>query len=380
MKKKLRILVCLGGYKPELAGGAKSQENIISKLRKKINFNIVSFSKNYDDDISLKLKKIYRIKSYNNFLIFKSLLKLIIYFISIKNFFDVLHLRGSSKRNLVLLILGKLFKKKIIFTPTRYEEDDVYTIKSQDKLQYFFMKKIQLLHCMAPIFYSLKNSFVKKKFKYVHIPNLVDTNLFKKKKIKKNIIPNILCVGFFSNVKNQILLYKAWLNINKKVDCTLTFVGKKNFDYYLSSNDIYKYIYSDAKSKNFLNKIKFIDYSNNMPYVYSSSDIFVLPTLTEGMPNSLIEAMSCELPCIVTDLKNITSQIIKKNFNGYLFKKNNINDLEKYLIPLLKSSKLRKKIGKRARKHIEKNYSFKNNIYKYERMYFSQYNQNLNKE
>ena len=39
MKKKLRVLVCLGGYNPEIAGGAIQQENIINNLKNKINFN-----------------------------------------------------------------------------------------------------------------------------------------------------------------------------------------------------------------------------------------------------------------------------------------------------------------------------------------------------
>jgi hypothetical protein len=57
MKKKVKVLVCLGGYNPELAGGAKQQESIIKKLKKKITFNIISFSQIYDDKFTLKKKK-----------------------------------------------------------------------------------------------------------------------------------------------------------------------------------------------------------------------------------------------------------------------------------------------------------------------------------
>ena len=112
MKKKLRVLVCLGGYNPEIAGGAIQQENIIYSLKNKINFNVISFTKLFEDKFSLKLKKIYRIKKYNNIFVLKTIIKLIIYFFAIRNKFDVLHLRGGAKRITLLIILGILFKKK----------------------------------------------------------------------------------------------------------------------------------------------------------------------------------------------------------------------------------------------------------------------------
>jgi glycosyltransferase involved in cell wall biosynthesis len=377
MKKKLKVLVCLGGYNPELAGGAKQQENIIKKLKKKVEFNIISFSRLYDDKISFKKKKIYRIKRYSNFLIIKSILKIIVYFFSIRNDFDVLHLRGGAKRVILLIFLGKLLGKKILYTPTRYKEDDLYTLKKDNKIIYFFLKKINFLHCMSPIFFKSKNSFVKN-FNLIHLPNLVDTSIFRKFKKKKKKIPNILCVGFFSNIKNQMLLYKAWCNVVKKNECTLTFVGKKKiFNYYLSENQIYKKIIKDAKSRKIFHKIKFINHSNNMHLLYNQSDVFVLPSQSEGMPNSLLEAMSCNLPCITTNLKNITSQIIINKKNGYLFKNNNQKDLEKCLFKLLRSNSLRNLIGNRARSHIENKYSFKKNIYKYEKMYNLVSQQNL---
>ena len=55
----MRVLVCLGGYNPEIAGGAIQQENIINNLKNKINFNVISFSKLFDDRVSLSIKKVH---------------------------------------------------------------------------------------------------------------------------------------------------------------------------------------------------------------------------------------------------------------------------------------------------------------------------------
>ena len=79
-----------------------------------------------------------------------------------------------------------------------------------------------------------------------------------------------------------------------------------------------------------MNKLKIIDHDRDMKKHYNHSDIFVLPSTTEGMPNSLLEAMSCSLPCVVTNLKFITTPIIIDGKNGYLFKRNNKKDLENF--------------------------------------------------
>ena len=373
MKKKLRVLVCLGGYNPEIAGGAIQQENIINNLKNKINFSVISFSKLFDDRLSLKIKKIYRIKKYNNILILKSIFKLIIYFFAIRNSFDVLHLRGGAKRISILIIMGILLKKKIIYTPTRYLEDDLNTLRLNNKIMYYLLLKVNLVHCISPIFFKFENKFIKKKFNYKYIPNLVDTKKFKKEKKINNRIPQIICVGFFSKIKNQLLLYKAWLNILEKNNCHLIFIGKKKFDYYLSKNDIYKKIYNDAKNKNILGKLKFLDQVRNMKKYYNKSDIFVLPSTTEGMPNSLLEAMSCKLPCIATNLKFITTPIIINGKNGYLFTRNSKKELESCIIKLIKSKNLRKRMGESARKYVANYFSFKNNYFRYEKMYHDIY-------
>ncbi|MDB0054354.1 glycosyltransferase family 4 protein, partial [Candidatus Pelagibacter sp.] len=176
---------------------------------------------------------------------------------------------------------------------------------------------------------------------------------------KKNNNLIILCVGFFSKIKNQKILYKSWKRISKKINCKLHFVGMKNLDYYLANNDEFNYILNDAKKSNLLHNIIFSEDIKNMADVYKSADIFVLPSLTEGMPNSVLEAMSTGLPSITSNLKFITTPLIKHGVNGFLFNAKNSYQLEKYLLMLLSSKKLRDKISANARHYILQNHSHK---------------------
>ena len=240
-------------------------------------------------------------------------------------------------------------------------------LKIKKKILFFLLKKISLLHCISPIFFSGKNKIIKKIFKFIYLPNTVDISTYKPrpKKLKKL---TILCVGFFSKIKNQHTLYTAWKNVVKKINCKLHFVGSKNFDYYLSKNNEFKLIYDDAKKNGLLKNIVFTEKANKMSDVYKGADIFVLPSRTEGMPNSLLEAMSSGLPCIATKLDFITTPLIKHGINGFLFKDSSSKDLEKYLYLLLSSKKIRYKIGLKAREHVKKNHSH-SVFLKYEKMY-----------
>ena len=224
-----------------------------------------------------------------------------------------------------------------------------------------------MLHCISPIFFSAKNNIVKKIFKFIYLPNAVDISIYKPrpKKIKKL---TILCVGFFSKVKNQYILYKAWKNVLKKINCKLHFVGSKNFNYYLSANNIFKLIYDDAKKNGLLKNITFTENVKKMSDVYKAADIFVLPSRTEGMPNSLLEAMSSGLPCVASKLDFITTPLIKHRINGFLFNSSSSKDLEKYLYMLLSSKKMRNKIGLKARNYVKENHGLSIFI-KYKQMY-----------
>ena len=61
---------------------------------------------------------------------------------------------------------------------------------------------------------------------------------------------------------------------------------------------------NNFKSKN---RIKFLGKRNDVPSILAASDIFVLPTLFEGMSNAIMEAMASELPIVTTRIPENTS-------------------------------------------------------------------------
>jgi glycosyltransferase involved in cell wall biosynthesis len=96
-----------------------------------------------------------------------------------------------------------------------------------------------------------------------------------------------------------------------------------------------------------------IDY---VPDLFQASDVFVLPSYAEGMPNVLLEAMSTGLPCLATRIPGI-QDLIKNEKTGLLVDPVEVEELEKGLRRLIANSALRKRLGYAARQRIESGYS-----------------------
>ena len=101
---------------------------------------------------------------------------------------------------------------------------------------------------------------------------------------------------------------------------------------------------------------------NVVPYL-QAMDIYVLPSLTETSSLSTMEAMSCGCPCVVTEVGYV-KKYIKNKVNGMFFPKKNYSVLASKLQWLLEEDEIRRKIGKEARKTIERRYSWNRTVKK----------------
>lgn len=88
---------------------------------------------------------------------------------------------------------------------------------------------------------------------------------------------------------------------------------------------------------------------------YCSADIFCLPSHREGFGSVIIEAGSCNIPTLGSNIYGITDAIVK-NQTGFFHKAGSINDIKKKMLFILKNKKLLKKYGQRARKRVEENF------------------------
>ena len=173
------------------------------------------------------------------------------------------------------------------------------------------------------------------------IPNYIDINLFKPMNIERQ--RNRICfVGRLSKEKNLFNLLKAVSNLNVK----LVIFG---------SGPLRNNLENLAKKLNSQIKFKGNIPNRQLPEELSKNGLFILPSLYEGNPKVLLEAMACGLPCIGTNVEGI-KEIIKHKENGYLC---NIDaeSIRKAILEVINNEDLKIKIGKNARKTILENFS-----------------------
>jgi len=89
----------------------------------------------------------------------------------------------------------------------------------------------------------------------------------------------------------------------------------------------------------------------SLPTYYSLIDVFVHPSLHDGMPNAVLEALACEKAVIATPVGGILD-VLKNGKNGVIVSVNDANMLAEEILELLDNSEKRLRFGKNARESI----------------------------
>lgn len=116
--------------------------------------------------------------------------------------------------------------------------------------------------------------------------------------------------------------------------------------------------------------IKIVGYVRNdlLPGYLASSDISVSPSLTDGTPLSLLEAMACGLPLVMTDIASYHDWVVEGE-NGFLVQIGDAKAMANRLRQLIEDVNLRRKMGVRNRQIAEERADIKKNYFRLEHVY-----------
>ncbi|MEO8209369.1 MAG: glycosyltransferase family 4 protein, partial [bacterium] len=239
------------------------------------------------------------------------------------------------------------------------------------------------------LFYKLADRYVSKSIviteifekstipmrKVVQIPYSVDISKFTplKKEEKKELRKRlkiweegliIIFVGGINIRKGVHTLVDAFISIEKKYsDIKLLIVGPTyKYDQKYISEINEKINALGLETKVHLTK----DNVSNVEEYMQASDIFVLPSTKEGFPISVIEAMSCGLAVIGSDIPEIAKAQIENGKDGFVFPVGDSEKLASTIDKLIQDKNSIIKIGLEARKKVVANWSteFVDNEYK----------------
>lgn len=114
--------------------------------------------------------------------------------------------------------------------------------------------------------------------------------------------------------------------------------------------------------------IKFTGHREDLIDVYSSLDVFLMTSLTEGMPNTVLEAMALKVPVVSTSVGGVP-ELVVDGVTGYLLPKGDSDGLAKSVLQLLENDDERKRLGIASRERIENKFSFSKRVRKLEKYY-----------
>lgn len=151
--------------------------------------------------------------------------------------------------------------------------------------------------------------------KAILIKNAVDTEKYKRNQVIRAEAreeffladhPTIIHIGRMCAAKNQLFLLDIFEAVlEKKPDAKLLFVG---------DGELWTEVTEYAKTKNFGDKVIFTGNRSDVPRLLQAADAFLLPSITEGLPVTGIEAQAAGLCCVVskdvvTDKLDVTGNV-----------------------------------------------------------------------
>jgi len=117
-------------------------------------------------------------------------------------------------------------------------------------------------------------------------------------------------------------------------------------------------------------RVMFAGRSNSVPELLNAMDVYVLPSLTEGIANSLLEAMATGLPVVATNTGG-NPEVVVSGDSGLLFQVGDHGCLAEQLLMLEARSERRRQLGQRALYRARNEFSIDSMVRKYETVYGS---------
>lgn len=182
--------------------------------------------------------------------------------------------------------------------------------------------------------------------KTVVIPNPINPKYIETAKTEYNPQSHkIVAAGRLSEQKNYKMMIDAVKIVsNEYSDVSLSIYGVGDLEVQLS-----KYIKDQCLESN----VRLMGRCNELYNEYTHSDLYVMSSDYEGMPNALAEAMAIGLPCISTDCKTGPRDLIDDGENGFLVPCNNAIALaEKIKLVFGMSEQEQRVLGEKARKKV----------------------------
>ncbi len=383
---KIRVVMVTGAYYPEVSGaGLQCRELLRAAAGREIGFSVLttatyrSLPPRSDEDGV----RVTRLPAGGFFTVLACWLPRLWELVRAISRADVVHLHGLSRKSYLFVMLGTLLGKKIIVKLSSLGEDDPPSVQKSGGLRWLFYRGADLYLAPSSALARACRSSSLRAEKLRELPNGVDTVRFcpadedKKRELRAKLgLPldglALVSLGHFSIDKRLDLLARVWSRLESAGgQVHLWLVGENRPGAYEVDERVAAAVRTAAENPKRPGELTAPGRVANPQDWLRAADIFVMPSVREGLPNALLEAMSCGLACVAARLEGITDRVLSLDGDetaGLLFIPDNHEVLAAAIGSLAGSGELRGLLGRRARKKIEKEYRLETVAGKYRKI------------
>lgn len=196
----------------------------------------------------------------------------------------------------------------------------------------------------------------------------VDLSKFKQPSVKsiRNLLklnshdPVIGVVARLDRIKGHHYLIQALPHIVKKY--------QKMVCLFIGDGEIKNDLKIQCQKLGLEDHVTFLGFRDDIPEILSILDLFVLPSLSEGFPNVILEAMASSVPVVASSVGGIPEVLIH-NKTGKLVKPGDSKGLARAMLEILDNRKLKNKFVNRGQQFVKKEFSLGKQVGEFEKLY-----------
>ena len=280
------------------------------------------------------------------------------------------HIQGYSTKNILVSVLAKLFARPVILHLQTAKHDEPETVKTQGRLAWWAYSTADLYLSVSPGLTARYLAAGLPADRIREIPNGVDATRFslasaeERSALRRRLnLPLerslILFVGVISPDKQPHVLLDAWLRLQSDpaLASTLVFVGATDPTLFELGGRLIDQLRATAAASGYADRVVFVPPTNQIHDYFRAADMYVMPSIREGLPIALLEAMACGLACVASRLPGATDTMVEDGVSGRLVAPGDVEGFAAAIGSLLADPTTASRIGAAARRTVEERYT-----------------------
>ena len=296
--------------------------------------------------------------------------------------FDLIHVHGVAAWQILTGLYGRILGRPTLIKVTMAEADLDFKRRGRllGKLEAACFRHFSRYIALSSKITGELRAVGVPPARIVTLPNGVNTDRFhpvtpmEKERIKRKLQltkPKIVTfIGMVIRRKGIDVLIEAWERVIRACpDACLLLIGPTaGIEAHYTDNTFIDSIRASIQRLGLEDHVLILGERQDVELYLQASDVFVLPSQAEGLPNVLLEAMACGLPCITTRVSG-TEDVITDGGNGFLVDYGDRESLQARLIQLLRDDELCGMIGANALQTVQSKYALEMIANSYARVY-----------